>query len=89
MFSCTSGVRAFEKERGRPPIVRSEEIRPLVTGGLSHRHHPPWILFHFSLLTRTLSLNNPAAVLIVWILGRKQWRGYCIKRVGEDVASAG
>lgn len=34
-----------------------------------------------------LSLNHPAAVLIVWVLGREQWRGYSIKGAGEDVAS--
>lgn len=41
------------------------------------------------LLTRRPGLNYPAAVLIVWIAGREQGRGYRINRVGEDVAAAG
>lgn len=45
--------------------------------------------FLFLLLTRRLSLNYPAAVLIVWILGGEQWRGYGIRGAGEDVASTG
>lgn len=52
---------------------------------------PPSVLdsFLFLLLTRRLGLNYPAAVLIVWIVGRKQRRGYRINGVGEDVAATG
>jgi ABC-type Fe3+-siderophore transport system permease subunit len=32
-------------------------------------------------------LNYPGAVLIVWILGRVQWRENSIIRIGEDVAT--
>lgn len=90
-FLCTSGMGTSKKRRGRPSIVTIEETGTLVIDGLSHRHHPSWILFLFSflLLTWRLSLNYPAAVLIVWILGREQWRGYSIRRVGKDVAPTG
>lgn len=50
---------------------------------------PDSFSFLFLLLTGRLSLNYPAAVLIVWILGGEQWGGYSIKWVGEDVASTG
>lgn len=36
-----------------------------------------------------LSLNGPDTVLIVWIVGRKQRRGYSVGRAGEDVAATG
>lgn len=36
-----------------------------------------------------LSLNYPAAVLIVWIVVREQWRGYSVNGVSEDMAATG
>lgn len=41
------------------------------------------------MIERRLCLDDPAAVLIVWVAGREPWRGDGIEGVGEDVAATG